>query len=763
MRETDRWQLLALLTEIKPLVTQSDKNAQEDNPELITHAELTNFFGMPPNDLDAVTKKQVALAKRLAGAMREENEKESDPAAPLVPIMACLEKADRKQRDQFGYSPAVLDPKDRDFIIPTDTPTVDTTECGKGFAREFRKLGESYSPEVYQTVFALLHKYTARIQGFPHDPDVSLYDFLRTTAAIAVCIAQEGLSETDIDAQLGDDPPQQDLCMLLKGDISGIQSFLYQILSDGAARQLRGRSFYLQLLTEAIAHWVLKQLDLPIVNLLLASGGHFYILVPYTKANKKLKDLQRKISEKLWTLHQSDLSFILAGTPVMTGDFKSEKFSSKWGEASIEVNNKKEKKWSEMGHEAMFDKLFKPTRWLPEEKDDEQDDEQKDSWKFGELGGKLRDDNKYLLVFEGKEDTSDDQHTWKSTLKAFGWKIELMEKLPDFDKDPPNSSETKPAIIYRLGDADFSPRTWDNVSVSYDFRLLPQVIAHPHDDKEAIADYNYIANASDGVNWLGALRMDVDDLGLIFRDALGQNATLSRMATLSESLRFFFEGYVPKLCEDYNQNRQKGKGQILELIYAGGDDLFLVGGWSALPEIAKKIRDEFRCFVTGDHVTLSGGIFIEHQKFPLYQFADRSGEAEHAAKELKRDNSCQKKDAISFLQKPMSWEDFEKVSEWHQKFVKAVTTRDNPLPRDILTRLSQIYSDKELEDTRWAWRSLYYFYRMRDRYKKPNQLKFLETLERALNRTDASFKLKEFIRVVARWAALQTRQITKED
>ena len=209
--------------------------------------------------------------------------------------------------------------------------------------------------------------------------------------------------------------------MLLKGDISGIQSFLYQILSDGAARQLRGRSFYLQLLTEAIAHWVLRQLGLPIVNLILASGGHFYILAPYTKASEKLEKLQRKISEKLWTLHQSDLSFILAGTPVTTGDFKPEKFSSKWGAASIAVNNKKQKKWLEMGHEAMFDKLFKPTPWMLEAEDDEQDDEQKDLWKFGELGAELRDALTHLIVFEVEEDTSDDQHTWESTLKAFGW------------------------------------------------------------------------------------------------------------------------------------------------------------------------------------------------------------------------------------------------------------------------------------------------------------------------------------------------------
>ena len=752
MQDTDRLQLIALLNEIDEIgkhVSQSDTTPLK-------------FFGTDPDSLDTLTKRQIALAKRLAGAKDSENQNGDSNPGPLVSVMSSLKGTTEENR--AGYAPTILDPKDRNFIIPTDTSTTEATELWQRFVSEFEELSQTYAPEVYQTVFALLHKYTARIQASPQAPDVSLYDFLRTTAAIAGCIAREGLCETDIDAQLIDNPPEQNLCMLLKGDISGIQSFLYQVLSDGAARQLRGRSFYLQLLTEAIAHWVLRKLGLHIVNLLLASGGHFYILAPYTKASEKLEKLQREISEKLWTLHQSDLSFILAGTPVTTGDFSPEKFSSKWTDVSKEVSKNKQKKWAELDADTMFTQLFKPAMWSHESLQRERDnDDQKDLWEFADLGTKLRD-AKHLIVFEVEEDTSDDQYTWQSTVKAFGWKVELVKRSPDFDKNHPRSSEAKSAIIYRLGDADFSPRTWDNLSVSYDFRLLPQVIAYRHDREEAIADYSYLANVSDGVNWLGALRMDVDNLGTIFRDGLGENATISRMATLSESLRLFFEGYVPKLCKNYNENpEEKERKEILELIYAGGDDLFLVGGWSALPRIAKKIRDEFQDFVTGNHVTLSGGIFIEHQKFPAYQFAEQSGEAEHAAKELKRKDSSKEKDAISFLQTPMSWQDFAEVSEWHQKFVDIVTTQNNPLPRDILTRLSQMYSDKELKGTRWAWRSLYYLHRMQERYKRRNQCEFLKNLKCELNGTDAPFKLKKFIRVVTRWAALQTRQTKKED
>ena len=316
--------------------------------------------------------------------------------------------------------------------------------------------------------------------------------------------------------------------------------------------------------------------------------------------------------------------------------------------------------------------------------------------------------------------------------------------------DKPTAPENeKHGSVYRLGDTDFLSNIekyqWEGCSVSYDFRIAKPVIAwrQDTDDLEKIADYNYLAEVSEGVDWLGALRMDVDDLGSVFKDKL-ENATISRHATLSRELRLFFEGYVPQLCKQHNNNRDK---DILELIYAGGDDLFLVGGWSALPEIAQKIRSEFRHFVTGDHVTLSGGIAIEHMKYPLYQFAGRSGNAEDIAKGL------DKKNAITFLQKPMKWTEFTKALEWHEKFTEILTDQDQ-LPRDTLTRLSQIYSEKG----RWAWRSLYYFHRLQGRYNKHDKQKaFLHELKQELNHDDSSQFREELIHVITRWTALRIR------
>ena len=762
MKELELLHLAALLHDIgkfRMRGTGRDKPHQEHSYEFVND-DFADFFAPcrndfkdillyhhpkdDPTELQHLIQKQVILADRLSAT---ESEDEKMEIAALVSILSNVKGAE----EECYYTPTALG-FDENTIMPSDSSDVSKEAyCNlwQEFTDAFRQATASrqYTPAFYQTLVALLHKYASRIpsewgEDNP-ESDISLYDHLRTTAAVAACIGRELPKDSDIDPLLNTpQESQKKICAILKGDLSGIQDFLYHILSDGAARQLRGRSFYLQLLTEAIAHWVLKQLDLPITNLLLASGGHFYILAPYTHTKQKFDMLRKNISDKLWSLHKGELYCILDYVSVTAGEFEAKNFSKKWGEVAENVHQSKQKKWAELGSDAMFNNLFEPHE---NKQVDEQEDTERDLWRFGELGGKLRTPE-YLITFEVPEVDIPERPIWRDTIRAFGMDIRLSTGTGEKPTVPDQSER---AVVYRLGNTDLlagiKKYQWEGIPVSYDFRLFRPLVASKSDG--TIADYSSIADASEGVKWLGALRMDVDDLGTVFTDKL-ENATISRLATLSEALRLFFEGYVPHLCRIYNENHRKKHGkEILELIYAGGDDLFLVGGWSALPDIAQKIRTEFRKFVTGGHITLSGGIAIEHQKFPLYLFADISGSAERESKN--RDG----KDAITFLQKPMSWDDFDTVSDWHHKFL-CVLTGENQLPRDILTRLSQIYSKKELEGHRWTWRSIYYFHRLLGRNKSQEQ--FIRKLRGELDHGDTP-KLRELIHVITRWTALRIR------
>ena len=759
MKKHEYLHLAALLHDIgkfRQRATERHKKHQEHSYEFVNE-DFAEFFA-PCGDafknairhhhnnsdqLEHLIEKQVILADRLSATERENEEREGEDfvVSALVSPLSRLEGAAKEYR----YELTSLDLKDRNTVIPSESVDVnqDTYKAlWVAFTCAFRKAtaDKHYTPAFYQTIVALLHKYTARMpsatpwekDGKKTVPDISLYDHLRTTAAIAACIGQE-LSEDEVNAQLGNQKdPEKKIGTLIKGDISGIQNFLYQIVSDGAANQLRGRSFYLQLLTEAVAHWVLKQLELPVTNLLLASGGHFYILAPDTASRAQLDTLRQTISQNLWTLHNGDISCILAGISIKAGDFEAEKFSDKWSKVSEKVGERKQQKWSELEAQQMFDNLFKPH------------ENREVDWEFEALGKRLRK-AEYLTTFEIPEASIPENPNWRNAINAFGMDVHIYQNVDDKTEAPEYAEN---AVVYRLGNTDFLTDSvlenfqWDGVGVSYDFRMFRPVIATTDntDDEDKIADYDYIADASEGVQWLGALRMDVDDLGTVFTEKLG-SATISRLATLSEAIRLFFEGYLPNLCRKYNKERDK---EILELIYAGGDDLFIVGGWSVLPEIAEKIRSDFGAFVTGDHITLSGGIAIEHKKYPLYQFASQSGDAEDGAKSLDGKN------AITFLQKPMKWADFERVGEWHDRFLDATRANRDALPRGFLTRLSQIYADEK----RWAWRSLYYFHQLQERYK--SQVHFLRELQNALNFED-SLNLKPYIHIITRWTALRIR------
>ena len=766
MKAEDLLHLAALLHDIgkfRMRHTRPNTRHQEHSYAFVNE-DFSDFF-LPCGDAfrDAIRnhhtqgmtliEKQVILADQLSAT---ESTDDANAITPLVPILSRLKSA-KKPDKQYGYTPTPLR-FDIATVIPTDTAVVnqqDYATLWQEFKDAFGKAtaGKKYAPELYQTVVALIHKYTARIPsetGDSTESDISLYDHLRTTAAIAACIGRELTEISDV-AAVGKAPEssERNICALIKGDISGIQNFLYHILSDGAARQLRGRSFYLQLLTEAIAHYTLKQLELPITNLILASGGQFYILAPHGDTQAQFDTLRREVSDRLWALHHGELSCFLDYVPVTAGDLKDQHFSDKWGEVSNRVNARKLKIWSEMDAEKMFEKLFEPYEnkafaKLPED--------EKDHWQFGELGRQLRV-AKHLVAFDVSPTSNISENisetpVWQDAMLAFGWDIHLCNAS---GSEPEPVRPATRAVVYQLGDTDFltaiDTYQLEGVPANYDFRMFYPVIAYKNSGEPA--DYNYLAEASEGVQWLGAMRMDIDDLGTIIVEEL-QDATISRLATFSEALCLFFEGYVPELCKQYNQQHKKDRGkEILELIYAGGDDLFVVGGWSALPEIAREIRSAFGTFVTGDHVTLSGGIAIEHKKYPLYQFAAESEDAEKAAKDL----TC--KDAITFLRKPMKWAEFDVLRDWHDKFMKAVGTHTTQLPSGVLTRLSQLYSEAELKGHRWAWRSLYYFHRLKERYQA--QKTFLDDLKSELNHPETEFELQKFIHIITRWTALRLR------
>jgi CRISPR-associated protein Csm1 len=247
-------------------------------------------------------------------------------------------------------------------------------------------------------------------------------------------------------------------------------------------------------------------------------------------------------------------------------------------------------------------------------------------------------------------------------------------------------------------------------------------------------DFEEIAHCSNGVPRLGVLRMDVDNLGAIFNQGLlhykhrkGEPErfhSLARITTLSSQLASFFTEVLPRLIEN-NQDWCKR----VTVVYAGGDDLFLLGAWDALPEVALSIQKHFSEYCCNNPTfSLSGGMVVTGGRFPIYKSAEMAGTAEQMAKnhETLFDNrtSC-KKNAFSFLDTSMHWEEFEAVRNIVKRLSNIML---QPSGRSLLGRLRAIaaswYSSKLqlshgamglsmdeigqlLAAEKWRWQSVY--------------------------------------------------------
>ena len=262
-----------------------------------------------------------------------------------------------------------------------------------------------------------------------------------------------------------------------------------------------------------------------------------------------------------------------------------------------------------------------------------------------------------------------------------------------------------------------------------------------------------------GFERIGVLRMDVDNLGEIFKRGLGDKATLTQLATLSFRTSLFFEGWLKQLCE---QGQRKG---LIYTVYAGGDDVFLLGPWDLIPDLARDIVHDFSEY-TGNNpdVHLSAGMTFIGGKYPIYQAAEDAKDAIDQAK------STPKKNAFTFLDEPWQWDVFDNVAQKQERLEKLVTSKEaggKDGPQSILQILQQLAVEENQHSKnkgrhvwgRWIWTGMYQLTRMQERYKD-----FAQDIKSISD----ELKNKQFQEIgwwgtAARWLELKGRKKTKKE
>jgi CRISPR-associated protein Csm1 len=139
-------------------------------------------------------------------------------------------------------------------------------------------------------------------------------------------------------------------------------------------------------------------------------------------------------------------------------------------------------------------------------------------------------------------------------------------------------------------------------------------------------------NSLEGVEALGVLKADVDHLGLLMACGLGENLySISRVATLSRQINNYFTVYLPYFLSSHESYKN------IYTVFAGGDDLFLIGPWNRIMEFAPELAESFADYVCRNpKVTLSAGISFHKAHTPVNAMAEAAEFALEKAKDSGR-------------------------------------------------------------------------------------------------------------------------------
>jgi len=160
-------------------------------------------------------------------------------------------------------------------------------------------------------------------------------------------------------------------------------------------------------------------------------------------------------------------------------------------------------------------------------------------------------------------------------------------------------------------------------------------------------------------------------------------------------LNSFFAGYLVRKIE------QEAKFQDTYIVFAGGDDLFLIGPWHQTIDLALEIRREFEEFAANNSdFSLSCGLYLIKPSFPVRRAAPVAEHVLEKAKARCDANGFVKKDAVCVFDEVLSWDDLEKQVRIGRTLEDKAINKTSPITRAFIYRLLRYAKDAD-EFAKW--------------------------------------------------------------
>lgn len=526
--------------------------------------------------------------------------------------------------------------------------------------------------KLHHILYPLIKNYTVTIPANTVStfPTVSLYEHLKLTAAIASCLEVET-----------DEPP----LVVFDYDLSGIQSFIYKIAEGGEskmriAKNLRSRSFYLSLLADFIAYYIIKEFGLSYENVLYSSSGRGRLLLPNVKEfDSKIKEICGNIEKELYELHNGYLSIIFSYTKLDGKEFKELNLSDyKKEERIIKVNSKNQKFKTMLSHKKfkfVRDPFKKVCTMCKIQEANEDLCEFCD--RMIHLNDKiLSQKNSFVVEFSYQKSNSQADYTFKiGNLGCVNFYLNFDEKYINDESFYISMNSC------RIGEIKTYAMSL-NKKISF----------------ADIAKYKYDINTK-GDNKLAVVKMDVDSLGYIFYKGLDgerenkyQNKpndknTISKSLNLSRTLDMFFTYKLPKIC-----------GKYAYINYAGGDDLVVVLPARKALDVVEEINNEFKIWTQcNSSFTISAGIDIFETNSPIRYAIARANDM------LEMSKNEEGKNSFTILGVSISNKELSSINKEIKEYEKAIN--DNIISRgviyDIYSAIIMSLDDLDNVETRY--------------------------------------------------------------
>ncbi len=682
-------------------------------------------FEPPHSEKQQLVARADSLAAAYERDKRPADEKGNTITEPLEAVTERIALSEEEQERRLGrlqqriatgenlYYPLKALSLNKAGMFPIrrsgDSLQQDYAALWKSFLSDHQKLPANSFAAYFDSLFALLHKYTWCIPSatYVDYPTISLFDHSRMTAALALCLAPfaEG------------DPTDRPEFLLIEGDLTGTQKFIYQPgyngeeLQEGLTRRLRGRSFYANLLLKTVADFLREKLGLLSVNVLWATSGHFLLIAPNTEiVAQQLAEARKVINRFLLDEFAGVINIAIASLAASREEMKNfGKLRDRLGKRTARL--KQQSFHAHLDADCwllpLCDGVCVDTgRDLTQEQIDIGNIVQQRIRPHGEeeeFTPKPRSQNSLLFDLIGRSLTRARtlqlrrRAEWEPHLAHYRTprSVDEAEQLTEAAENVLLefsmlnrcwllSSETQPVsaadLCLRLADhrnpqIEFIPANIASGSCAVGFELYAGYVPTRQGEIVRFGELAKLPKENGAAEFLGVLRMDVDNLGLIFAKGYAEKEqSVSKIANLSRMLEWFFSGYLNSLLQ----------GSNVYTTYAGGDDLFLIGAWDDILEAAVTIQQDFSAFC-GQHpeLHLSGGITLCKAKYPIGLAAQETGEKLDAVAK------AEGKNALAFLERRIAWNEWPQVQQLGDELIQAV--KDNIVSRKFVYSLIELY------------------------------------------------------------------------